>query len=118
LNAVDAVLTPCFHCGEPCPAAPVITVERDGRSLPVCCEGCRAVSDLIFNSGLDRYYRFREGQARKADVDIEALGEAWRSCDERRELWGTPSSGGRYDLLLQTEGVRCAACAWLIRSRL
>ncbi len=93
-------------------------VQRDGRNLPVCCEGCRAVSDLIFNSGLDRYYRFREGQARKADEDMQALGEAWRSCDERRELWGVPSSAGRYDLLLQTEGVRCAACAWLIRSRL
>lgn len=113
-----SALKPCFHCGEPCPAGEVISIERDGRSLPVCCEGCRAVSDLIFNSGLDKYYQFREGQARKADEDIEALGEAWRSCDERRELWGVASAEGRYDLLLQTEGVRCAACAWLIRSRL
>ncbi|MEE4217699.1 MAG: heavy metal translocating P-type ATPase metal-binding domain-containing protein, partial [Xanthomonadales bacterium] len=115
---MDAVLTPCFHCGEVCPPGTQLSVERDGQQLPVCCEGCLAVSNLIFHSGLDRYYQFREGQARKADEDIEALGEAWKSCDTRQELWGVASEKGRFDLLLQTEGVQCAACAWLIRSRL
>lgn len=116
---MDAVaLVPCFHCGEPCPPSPRITVERDGETLPVCCRGCKAVSELIFSSGLDRYYRFRDGEGRKADEDLDALLAAWRGCDERRALWGEPFGDGRYDLLLQTEGVHCAACAWLIRSRL
>lgn len=116
---MDAVtLVPCFHCGEPCPPSPRITVERDGEALPVCCRGCKAVSELIFSSGLDRYYRFRDGEGRKADEDLDALLAAWRGCDERRALWGEPLGDGRYDLLLQTEGVHCSACAWLIRSRL
>ncbi len=115
---MDAVAVPCFHCGESCPASPVITVQRDGRDLPVCCLGCKAVSELIFSSGLDRYYRFRDGEARKADLDVDALVSAWKRCDEREDLWGAPTGTGIRDLLLQTEGVRCAACAWLIRSRL
>ncbi len=109
---------PCFHCGEPCPAHPRITIEREGRILPLCCEGCRAVSGLIFASGLAGYYRFREGEARRADTDLDALEAAWRSCDEREALWGAPTGDDTFDLLLQTEGVHCAACAWLIRSRL
>jgi len=113
-----AAAAPCFHCGEPCPPGAPLTVERDGRRLPVCCEGCRAVSELIFASGLDRYYRFREGEARKADEDLDELAAAWAGCDDREALWGSPTQNGCYDLLLQTEGVRCAACAWLIRSRL
>ncbi len=115
---MSAVSNPCFHCGEPCPPGENLTVHRDGEDLPVCCRGCKAVSELIFSSGLDRYYRFREGEARRADEDMDELLAAWRSCDERQDLWGVPEGEGLYDLLLQTEGVQCAACAWLIRSRL
>ncbi|MEJ2534543.1 MAG: heavy metal translocating P-type ATPase [Gammaproteobacteria bacterium] len=117
MSATDAP-RPCFHCGEPCPDDPSLTVLRDGERLPVCCTGCKAVAELIFNSGLDRYYRFREAEAITAPQELDRLALAWQACDERRDLWGEALAGGRYDLLLQTEGVRCAACAWLIRSRL
>ncbi len=33
-------------------------------------------------------------------------------------MWGAELAEGRRDLLLQTEGIRCAACAWLIRSHM
>ena len=113
---MDHVLTPCFHCGEPCPPGLNLTILKRGQELPVCCEGCAAVASLIMHSGLDRYYQFREGQARKADEDMDALGAAWQSCDERRELWGEALDNQNFDLLLQTEGVQCAACAWPSRN--
>ncbi len=109
---------PCFHCGEPCPPGTPITVERDGASHPMCCYGCQAVSELIIASGLERYYEFRTEQGRKADEDLRLLADAWKACDKREDLWGEEAPGGLRDLLLQTEGVQCAACAWLIRSRL
>ncbi|MEM1410834.1 MAG: heavy metal translocating P-type ATPase [Pseudomonadota bacterium] len=115
---MDAVTVPCFHCGEPCPSTPVITAERDGETRQFCCLGCKAVSELIYSSGLDRYYRFRDGDARRADLDVDDLVAAWQRCNERESLWGEATGEGTYDLLLQTEGVQCAACAWLIRSRL
>ncbi|HKJ17048.1 MAG TPA: heavy metal translocating P-type ATPase [Xanthomonadales bacterium] len=108
----------CFHCGEPCPPGPPILVERDGEPQPVCCHGCQAVSELIFSSGLDRYYQFRTSEGRKINDDLEMVAGIWSACDDRQELWGEEHTDGKRDLLLQTEGVECSACAWLIRSRI
>jgi Cu2+-exporting ATPase len=108
----------CFHCGEPVPESLTLFVLRDGQQKPVCCQGCRAVAELIFSSGLGRYYQFRQDLGRKAEEDIESDVQAWRSCDERESLWGAELAEGRRDLLLQTEGIRCAACAWLIRTHI
>ena len=108
----------CFHCGDPCSPDSQIFTERDGASLPMCCHGCQAVSELIFSSGLDRYYQFREGEGRRAPDDFEALTEIWEACEAQPKLWGREIKNGQRDLLLQIEGVHCAACAWLIRSRL
>ena len=108
----------CFHCGEPVPPAVSLYVERNGERKPVCCAGCQAVAELIFRAGLGRYYQFREEVARTAEKDLAGAIDAWESCDERESLWGEPLPDGRRELLLQTEGIRCAACAWLIRSHL
>ena len=56
----------CFHCGEPVPEDCEITLEREGQSYPMCCNGCLAVAGLIFSSGLDRYYQLRQAEGRKA----------------------------------------------------
>jgi Cu2+-exporting ATPase len=77
---------------------------------------------MISGAGLGRYYQFRQALGRKISTDVAAQKKAWQAIDERPMLWGTPASDrdhdGRYELQLQTEGIRCAACAWLIRSQL
>ena len=108
----------CFHCGEPIPDGTSLYLLRDGQKKTVCCSGCQAVAELIFASGLGRYYQFRQDLGRKAEEDIQNDIAAWRGCDDRESLWGAELAEGRRDLLLQTEGIRCAACAWLIRSHM
>jgi Cu2+-exporting ATPase len=108
----------CFHCGEHIPAGISLFVLREGAQKPVCCSGCKAVAELIFGSGLGRYYQFRQDLGRKAEEDVEKQIGAWRGCDDREALWGVELAEGKRDLLLQTEGIRCAACAWLIRSHM
>jgi Cu2+-exporting ATPase len=108
----------CFHCGEPIPEGTFLFVSRDGQERPVCCSGCQAVAELIFSSGLGRYYQFRQDLGRKAEENFRKELEAWQGCDDREALWGAELADGRRDLLLQTEGIRCAACAWLIRSHM
>jgi len=108
----------CFHCGEPVPPDADFSLELEGTPRVMCCAGCLAVAELIAASGYGRYYRFRQALARRAGDDVERLLAAWRSMDDRQELWGIEGPGGAYDLLLQTEGIRCAACAWLIRNEL
>ena len=108
----------CFHCGESIPDGTNLGVNVDGNIRPVCCAGCQAVAQLIFGTGLGRYYQFRQELGRQADEDIQSEIAAWRGCDDRETLWGSEMADGRRELLLQTEGIRCAACAWLIRSHL
>ncbi len=108
----------CFHCGESVPPGLELTVTRNGENQPVCCTGCQAVAELINASGLGRYYQFRQSLARKAEENIKQVVEAWRGCDERKSMWGTDLGDGKRELLLQTEGIRCAACSWLIRTHL
>ncbi len=109
---------PCFHCGEPVPDACQLTVEADGQQMPVCCAGCEAVANLILQSGQSRYYQFRTASAVRPNDDIATVNTAWQRFDERESLWGSRLENGHYELLLQVEGIRCAACAWLIRSQL
>lgn len=108
----------CFHCGEPVPSACKLTVEVDGENQPVCCAGCEAVANLILKSGQSRYYQFRTEVAIKPLEEDIRIEDAWKRFDQRQSLWGSPLKDGGYELLLQVEGVRCAACAWLIRSQL
>jgi len=90
----------------------------DGEPQPVCCAGCEAVANLILQSGQSSYYKFRTAKAFRPAEEDAGLAEAWQRYDERQSLWGSPLKSGRYELLLQVEGIRCAACAWLIRSQL
>ena len=108
----------CFHCGEPVPSAVSLFIVRDGQNKGVCCSGCQAVAELIFATGLGRYYQFRQELGRKAKEDAVQVYTAWQACDARQSLWGSELNDGKRELLLQTEGIRCAACAWLIRSHM
>ncbi len=108
----------CFHCGLPVPPACNLSVEVQGQAQPVCCSGCEAVARLILKSGQASYYQFRtEAGLKPAEEDL-GIEAAWKRYDERHSLWGSPLKNGRNELLLQVEGIRCAACAWLIRSQL
>jgi Cu2+-exporting ATPase len=108
----------CFHCGEPVPRNCDLGVEIEGEQRPVCCIGCQAVARLIVQSGQSRYYQFRTEPALKPVEEDAATGDDWKRFDERQGLWGIAQKDGRFELLLQVEGIRCAACAWLIRSQL
>ncbi|MGA9574997.1 MAG: heavy metal translocating P-type ATPase metal-binding domain-containing protein, partial [Lysobacterales bacterium] len=108
----------CFHCGEPVPAACDLKVEVQGQPQAVCCSGCEAVATLILQSGQSRYYQFRTANAIKPAEEDIGIEDSWQRYDDRHSLWGSPMKDGRYELLLQVEGIRCAACAWLIRSQL
>ncbi len=112
------LIAPVSTAVNPFRTASTSVVAVDGEDRPVCCAGCQAVAQLIYGAGLGRYYQFRQELGRKAGEDVDAEIAAWRGCDDRESLWGTELADERRELLLQTEGIRCAACAWLIRSHM
>ncbi|MBS0376366.1 MAG: cadmium-translocating P-type ATPase [Proteobacteria bacterium] len=101
----------CFHCGEPLPAAPLLTVLVDGGERRVCCLGCRAAAELIRDAGLGDYYRFRTALApRPASED-----DVWATYDRAEVQEPLLARDGELCTVnLLIEGLRCAACSWLI----
>ena len=101
----------CFHCGEALPAAPA-TAPVDGATRRFCCDGCAAAALWIRDAHLEDYYRLRTGPGGRAAVDLDAQLAAFDRDDIQaghvREV-----DGGR-EVTVLTDGMRCAACAWLV----
>ena len=100
----------CYHCGEPLPDSPV-RLHWQGAEQAFCCQGCAAAAEWIRQSDLGDYYQLRSAAAMRVGTEPQDL-----SIWDRDELLDEHShriDGGR-ELTLLTDGMRCAACAWLI----
>ncbi|VAX07647.1 Type cbb3 cytochrome oxidase biogenesis protein CcoI; Copper-translocating P-type ATPase [hydrothermal vent metagenome] len=110
--------TLCFHCRLPLPATnEVAQATLKGKECSFCCTGCKAVSEAIYNAGLEGFYQRTTEDAPLApppdlpkDIllyDIDAIQEEFvHELSEQREI----------NLLV--EGIHCAACVWLIENSL
>lgn len=109
---------PCFHCGEPVPPGLDLTVAVEGAPRPVCCPGCQAVAQLILTTGHADYYRFRTAPALRPPAPTAA--EDWAAFDrpQAQAAFVHQVSATRAEAGVVVEGLRCAACAWLIESQL
>ncbi len=102
----------CFHCGEPIPPGTQIFARLKQRRAAMCCEGCRAVAELIAGVGLEDYYRYRcePGSKPLAQPDV---WQAYAQPEVAAQFVRDEANAQRSVSLL-IDGVRCAACAWLI----
>jgi Cu2+-exporting ATPase len=112
---VDGSVARCFHCAEPLPAAGVREAVIDGASRRLCCAGCEAAALMIRDFGLADYYRVRSEPARRADA-IEVDLAAWDGASVRAAH--VREDEGAAEITVLVEGIRCAACAWLIEHAL
>lgn len=107
---MSASVDVCYHCGETLPAQPIQQLIAS-EPQAFCCHGCAAAAAWIRDSDLGSYYRLRSAAATRVDTEPVDLG-IW----DRQELQAEHAhviSGGR-EIILLTDGMRCAACAWLI----
>jgi Cu2+-exporting ATPase len=109
--------TACFHCGEAVTTGRRYLVAFDDGDKPVCCPGCKAVAEFIRDAGLAGYYDFRTADAPRPEApEPDAIRPEWLAYD-RPQLQASLAvevGNGRREILLLIEGVRCAACSWLI----
>ena len=111
----------CFHCGQPVAAAADWHVNIDGVERAMCCPGCAAVAQTIVDIGQTSYYRERSGFAAPAGASGDAAGPASLVPAVLALPEDDPNiiaDGDARETTLLVEGIRCAACVWLIEHRL
>jgi Cu2+-exporting ATPase len=116
INSGQASIACCAHCGERVKAAPLALAEP---SKPMfCCEGCRSAHDWISNHQLGHYYSLRDAlkQGGSAHQPMASADEHWQHWDDVDLLsqYGCWQDQHLLDITLIADGMRCAACAWLI----
>ncbi|QIK80204.1 cadmium-translocating P-type ATPase [Lysobacter sp. HDW10] len=100
----------CFHCDERVGASPV-RAAIEGKPQVFCCNGCATAAQWIRDAHLDAYYQLRTAPAPRIDETPADLG-VWDREEVQREHARDVSEGREMTVL--TDGMHCAACAWLI----
>ncbi len=100
----------CFHCGEPLPPHPA-AATIDGRARAFCCDGCAGAAQWIRDADLGDYYALRSAPASRVGVNAADFS-AW-DRDDLLHGHVRAVEGGR-EVTVLTDGMRCAACAWLV----
>ncbi|HEY1149821.1 MAG TPA: heavy metal translocating P-type ATPase [Pseudoduganella sp.] len=113
MNMAAPAATECFHCGLPIAPDANWRVTIDGAERAMCCPGCAAVAQTIVDIGQTSYYHERTGFAASAG-QAEVPPELKLFNDDPRIV----ADGDACEATLLVEGIRCAACVWLIEHRL
>lgn len=96
----------CVHCG-------TLVSERAAvwrNEQPFCCSGCATVAEIIADGGWDSFYDKRDGfSPRPEDLAVSAF-----DSDVFQQMHVITLDDGRRQAELQVQGVRCAACTWLV----
>ena len=113
--SLSAPSAPCYHCGLPAPLPARWQVEIAGTSRAMCCPGCAAVAGAIVALGQGDYYRSREQYAASA-AGAELVPPELALYDNADPRFARDADSRAATLAV--DGIRCAACVWLIEQRL
>ncbi len=91
-----------------------MTARIAGRDELVCCAGCLTVAELISGAGLGDYYRLRESPGVRPGRSARTDGR-WSALNRPEVAAQFVRTSGDLDAVtLAVDGLRCAACSWLI----
>ena len=99
----------CIHCNLSITPSDRVTDMIDGEELHFCCQGCRGAYAIIKGAGLGDFYRKRDWQ--EPGLPRGAFEARYDDAFLQRFI---VQREGMAEISLLLEGVRCAACVWLI----
>lgn len=102
----------CAHCDLPVP--PALVDASSERQF--CCHGCATVYNLLHTHDLDGYYRVRKAASPTEAGPARTTAHDYAELDDPAhiERHATTLESGLCQTTLLLEGVRCAACVWLV----
>ena len=107
-TATEKEQASCAHCG----TAFRPRVEED----LFCCEGCRYVSHVLTDGGLERFYELKGDEVLPpvGSRPFQKADESWLEAEQQsaEEATETGVASGLYGL----EGISCIGCVWLIEA--
>jgi Cu2+-exporting ATPase len=105
----------CFHCGLPVSAGSAWSVVIEAVAQPMCCPGCETVAQAIVDNDLTDYYRTRQSLPEGSPGIVPDALVLYDAPELASQFQG---EDGNAETMLSIEGIRCAACVWLIEKRL
>lgn len=111
---------PCFHCGQPVPPGLQLQLSIGGLPRALCCVGCHSVARLIVESGCEDFYLRRTVPSARVDPEqllppeLALVDQAEVAAAQAADGTGSAPVEHAEELVLSVDGLRCAACVWLI----
>lgn len=110
----------CYHCNSPIPLGNSIrwTREYNGKIevYEYCCQGCRAVSEFIIESGNSKFYDIRGSQSLAPVLTPEETNKIRRDYLDGnlvKEEYLRPIDSNFFEVHLTITNIHCSACVWL-----
>lgn len=101
----------CYHCGDECVSQPIVAHEK-----PFCCEGCKAVYELLEENGLCNYYDLDKnpGISLKQPAAREAYDFLAEEAIVKRLIDFTDGKTTRITFYIPS--IHCSSCLWLLEN--
>ena len=105
--------TACTHCGDDCPEQPIRLPERP--ELHFCCQGCRAVYELLDANNLCQYYALGDEHPGRKIKPVELPGRFdYLDEDSVQDQLLSFRSDKLARLTLHLPQMHCASCIYLL----
>ncbi|MGI9277471.1 MAG: heavy metal translocating P-type ATPase [Endozoicomonas sp.] len=108
----------CYHCHLPIEGEPHFHALVQDVRQPMCCPGCKAVTEAIIAGGLDSYYQHRTDPGLQASSLSQRLQDELMlyDRDDIQKDFVIDLENDRRQASLLIEGITCAACIWLLEN--
>ncbi len=116
----------CYHCELPITGKAPFFAQIQGQEQPMCCAGCRAVAEMIDQSGLTKYYDFRSEAAERPETALNLIPDELK---QQMHFYDHPDVAVQFiskrvdkqgvelcDAYLIIDKITCAACVWLLEN--
>ena len=116
----------CYHCELPIFGKAPFTAQIQGKEQAMCCAGCRAVAEMIDQSGLTKYYDFRSEAAERPETALNLIPDELK---QQMHFYDHPDVAVQFiskrmdkqgleifDAYLIIDKITCAACVWLLEN--